>query len=78
MWFFVTVVIQNFFLSAPYGRNWTCKFRYATLFFSSTNKYICQVLWTSQHAKHWQVTLLVLFFFGVVWVGMMGECILYT
>jgi alpha-1,3-glucan synthase len=23
MWFFVTVVIQNFFLSAPYGRNWT-------------------------------------------------------
>ncbi|KIX10110.1 uncharacterized protein Z518_01191 [Rhinocladiella mackenziei CBS 650.93] len=23
LWFFVTVVIQNFFLSAPYGRNWT-------------------------------------------------------
>ena len=23
MWFFVTVIIQNFFLSAPYGRNWT-------------------------------------------------------
>ena len=22
LWFFVTVVIQNFFLSAPYGRNW--------------------------------------------------------
>lgn len=25
MWFFVTVIIQNFFLSAPYGRNWSCK-----------------------------------------------------
>jgi alpha-1,3-glucan synthase len=23
LWFFVTVLIQNFFLSAPYGRNWT-------------------------------------------------------
>ena len=23
LWFFVTVIIQNFFLSAPYGRNWT-------------------------------------------------------
>lgn len=23
LWFFVTVVIQNFFLSAPYGRNWS-------------------------------------------------------
>jgi alpha-1,3-glucan synthase len=23
VWFFVTVIIQNFFLSAPYGRNWT-------------------------------------------------------
>ncbi|KAL2374950.1 alpha-1,3-glucan synthase [Blastomyces gilchristii SLH14081] len=22
IWFFVTVVVQNFFLSAPYGRNW--------------------------------------------------------
>lgn len=22
LWFFVTVIIQNFFLSAPYGRNW--------------------------------------------------------
>ncbi|KAK2735900.1 Cell wall alpha-1,3-glucan synthase ags1 [Onygenales sp. PD_40] len=23
VWFFVTVIIQNFFLSAPYGRNWS-------------------------------------------------------
>lgn len=26
MWFFVTVVVQNFFLSAPYGRNWSFLF----------------------------------------------------
>ncbi|CRG86853.1 alpha-1,3-glucan synthase [Talaromyces islandicus] len=23
LWFFVTVIIQNFFMSAPYGRNWS-------------------------------------------------------
>lgn len=26
LWFFVTVIIQNFFLSAPYGRNWAFLF----------------------------------------------------
>lgn len=26
LWFFVTVIIQNFFLSAPYGRNWSFLF----------------------------------------------------
>ncbi|KAK5088183.1 Cell wall alpha-1,3-glucan synthase ags1 [Lithohypha guttulata] len=26
LWFFVTVVVQNFFLSAPYGRNWAFLF----------------------------------------------------
>ena len=26
LWFFVTVLIQNFFLSAPYGRNWSFLF----------------------------------------------------
>ncbi len=26
LWFFVTVLVQNFFLSAPYGRNWTFLF----------------------------------------------------
>jgi alpha-1,3-glucan synthase len=24
LWFFVVVVVQNYFLSAPYGRNWRC------------------------------------------------------
>ena len=27
MWFFATVLIQNFFLSAPYGRNWSFLWR---------------------------------------------------
>lgn len=48
MWFFVTVIIQNFFLSAPYGRNWS-------------------FLWSSHHAKTWQIILLVLAFFVGVW-----------
>ena len=26
LWFFVTVLVQNFFLSAPYGRNWSFLF----------------------------------------------------
>ena len=26
LWFFITVIIQNFFLSAPYGRNWSFLF----------------------------------------------------
>lgn len=25
LWNFVAVILQNFFLSAPYGRNWSCK-----------------------------------------------------
>lgn len=25
LWNFVVVILQNFFLSAPYGRNWACK-----------------------------------------------------
>ena len=25
LWNWVVVVLQNFFLSAPYGRNWNCK-----------------------------------------------------
>jgi alpha-1,3-glucan synthase len=27
LWNFVAVILQNFFLSAPYGRNWSCKSR---------------------------------------------------
>jgi alpha-1,3-glucan synthase len=49
LWFFVTVIIQNFFLSAPYGRNWS-------------------FLWSSSHTKTWQVVLLVILFFVVIWV----------
>lgn len=52
MWFFVTVIIQNFFLSAPYGRNWS-------------------FLWSSRHAKSWQIGLLIILFFGFVWAGLL-------
>ena len=48
LWFFVTVVIQNFFLSAPYGRNWN-------------------FLWSSNHTSAWQIVLLVVLFFVIVW-----------
>ena len=48
LWFFVAVVIQNFFLSAPYGRNWA-------------------FLWSSNHASAWQIVLLVILFFGIIW-----------
>ncbi len=48
LWFFVAVVIQNFFLSAPYGRNWA-------------------FLWSSNHTSGWQIVLLVILFFGIVW-----------
>ena len=37
LWFFVTAIIQNFFLSAPYGRNWT-------FLFSSSHAQTWQVL----------------------------------
>lgn len=53
IWFFVTVVIQNFFLSAPYGRNWS-------------------FLFSSQHAKPWQVLLLVVLFFIGVWIAFLA------
>jgi alpha-1,3-glucan synthase len=52
LWFFATVVIQNFFLSAPYGRNWS-------------------FLWSSPHAKTYQVLLLVIFFFVFVWAALL-------
>ncbi|KAF7509611.1 hypothetical protein GJ744_007649 [Endocarpon pusillum] len=48
LWFFVAVVIQNFFLSAPYGRNWA-------------------FLWSSNHTPAWQIVLLVILFFGIIW-----------
>lgn len=52
LWNWVVVIIQNFFLSAPYGRNW-------------------QFLWTSSHAHRWQIVILCIVFFGVVWAGIL-------
>jgi alpha-1,3-glucan synthase len=49
VWFFFMVIIQNWFLSAVFGRNWS-------------------FLWKSQHAKSWQILVLILFFFIVVWI----------
>ncbi|KAJ5223097.1 alpha-1-3-glucan synthase [Penicillium citrinum] len=48
LWNFVAVILQNFFLSAPYGRNWS-------------------FLWGSTHAHAWQIVILCIVFFGVVW-----------
>ncbi|KAJ6018178.1 hypothetical protein N7451_001557 [Penicillium sp. IBT 35674x] len=48
LWNFVAVILQNFFLSAPYGRNWS-------------------FLWNSIHTKPWEIVLLCVFFFGIVW-----------
>ncbi|KAL2003969.1 hypothetical protein VTN02DRAFT_1265 [Thermoascus thermophilus] len=50
LWFFYAVFIQNYFLSAPYGRNWL-------------------YLWSSKHAKTWQIVLLVLLFFIAIWAA---------
>ncbi|KAJ5344880.1 hypothetical protein N7452_002884 [Penicillium brevicompactum] len=52
LWFFFMVIVQNWFLAAAFGRNWS-------------------FLWSSQHAKAWEVTLLVIFFFVVLWVAIM-------
>ncbi|KAJ6046957.1 hypothetical protein N7444_008211 [Penicillium canescens] len=43
LWFFFMVIIQNWFLAAAFGRNWS-------------------FLWSSKHAKTWEVVLLVVFF----------------
>ncbi|KAJ5179972.1 alpha-1-3-glucan synthase [Penicillium capsulatum] len=48
LWNFVAVILQNFFLSAPYGRNWS-------------------FLWSSAHAHAWEIVILCVVFFGVVW-----------
>ena len=50
LWFFVVVIIQNYWLSAPYGRNWS-------------------YLWSSNHAKAWQIVLLIFFFFIGIWAA---------
>lgn len=43
------MVIQNYWLSAPYGRNWI-------------------YLWSNQSAPAWGIFLMVLVFFGGVWI----------
>lgn len=53
LWFFVTALVQNFFLSAPYGRNWS-------------------FLFSSIHVPAWQVLLLVVLFFVIVWAMFCG------
>ncbi|KZF25449.1 glycosyltransferase family 5 protein [Xylona heveae TC161] len=50
LWFFVTVILQNYWLSAPYGRNWL-------------------YLWSSNHAKAWQIIVLVAAFFIGAWAA---------
>lgn len=52
-WFFVMALVQNFFMSAPYGRNWA-------------------FLFSSQHAKPWQVLCLAILFFLGVWAGLLA------
>lgn len=52
LWFLVVVAIQNFWLSAPYGRSWS-------------------YLWSSPHAPAWAIAVLVVFFFVLVWAGML-------
>ncbi|CAI6336658.1 unnamed protein product [Periconia digitata] len=51
LWFFCVVIIQNYFLSAPYGRNW-------------------QYLWSSNLVPSWSIGILVIVFFGIVWVAL--------
>lgn len=53
LWFFVVVIIQNYFLSTMTGRNWA-------------------YLWSSDHAKIWQIVLLTIFFFVFVWAAFLS------
>ena len=48
IWFFLTVLIQNFFLSTLTARNWT-------------------YLWSSSHVQSYQIALLAIFFFIILW-----------
>lgn len=52
LWFFVVVIIQNYFLGTMTGRNWA-------------------YLWSSNHAEVWQIVLLALLFFVVVWAAIL-------
>jgi alpha-1,3-glucan synthase len=52
LWFFIVVIIQNYFLSASTGRNWA-------------------YLWSSKYSQIYQIVLLVLFFFIIVWAAIL-------
>lgn len=52
LWMLVSVVLSNYWLSAPYGRSWG-------------------YLWSSQHAPKWAIAILTVFFFIVVWTGLL-------
>jgi alpha-1,3-glucan synthase len=53
VWFFVALIIQNYFLSTLAGRNWS-------------------YLWSSNHAAIWQIVLLAVFFFIIVWIAVLA------
>jgi alpha-1,3-glucan synthase len=75
VWFFVAVIIQNFFLSAPYGRNWSCKSIQLAQFLEDLvlTIFFTTVLWSSNHATAWQIMLLVILFFVIIWGGLLGK-----
>lgn len=52
LWFFFMVIVQNWFLAAATGRNWS-------------------FLWSSQHTKTWEVVVIVVAFFIVLWIALM-------
>ncbi|KAL4965240.1 alpha-1,3-glucan synthase Ags3 [Aspergillus stella-maris] len=52
LWFFFMVIVQNWFLAAAVGRNWS-------------------FLWSSSHAKTWQIVILIVAFFIVLWIALM-------
>ncbi|KAJ5925198.1 hypothetical protein N7454_007837 [Penicillium verhagenii] len=69
LWNWVVVILQNFFLSAPYGRNWNCKSQCSIDPNDKANK--VAVLWISNHAKPWQILLLCVAFFGFAWIAIL-------
>lgn len=70
LWNWVVVILQNFFLSAPYGRNWNCKNSHQNTRMSLLTA-LCSVLWISNHAKPWQILCLCVAFFGFVWIAIL-------
>lgn len=76
LWNWVVVILQNFFLSAPYGRNWNCRSPFASLFPHPPLYLGCMlisitVLWITKHATSWQILLLCVAFFGIAWIAIL-------